>query len=57
MKHSLVKRIESREGLRQLSAMKEIGMGTGEYELVRVLDKKPGQRPLEDGTDKACPKV
>ncbi len=51
MKRTLVNRIESREGLRQLSAMKEIGMGTGQYELVRVLDKKPGQRPLEDGTD------
>lgn len=53
MKHSLVNRIESRKGLRQLSAMKELGMGTGEYRIVRVLDKKPGQRPLEDGTDEA----
>ena len=53
IKHTLVKRIESREGLRQLSAMKEIGLGTGEYRIVRVLDKKPGQRPLEDGTEKA----
>lgn len=53
MNHSLVKRIESREGLRQLSAMKELGMGTGQYEIVRVLDKKPGQRPIGDGTDEA----
>lgn len=53
MNHTLVKRIESREGLRQLSAMKELGMGTGQYEIVRVLDKKPGQRSLEDGTDNA----
>ncbi len=51
MKHTLVNRIESRKGLRQLSAMKEIGMGDGKYQLVRILDKKPGQRPLEDGTD------
>lgn len=53
MNHSLVKRIESREGLRQLSAMKVLGMGTGQYEIVRVLDKKPGQRPIGDGTDEA----
>lgn len=53
MKHTLVKRIESRKGLRQLSAMKALGLGTGEYRIVRVLDKKPGQRPLEDGTDEA----
>ena len=53
VKHTFVKRVESREGLRQLSAMKEIGVGTGEYRIVRVLDKKPGQRPLEDGTDEA----
>lgn len=53
MNHSLVKRIESREGLRQLSAMKELGMGTGQYEIVRVLDKKPSQRPIGDGTDEA----
>lgn len=53
VKHTFVKRIESREGLRQLSAMKEVGLGTGDYRIVRVLDKKPGQRPLEDGTDEA----
>lgn len=35
----LKERIESREGLRQLSYMKELGMGTGEYELVD-LDKE-----------------
>lgn len=53
VKHTFVKRVESREGLRQLSVMKEIEVGTGEYRIVRVLDKKPGQRPLEDGTDEA----
>lgn len=36
VKAPMVERIESRKGLRQLSAMKEIGLGTGEYELVRV---------------------
>ena len=51
--HDLKERIETREGLRQLSYMKELGMGTGQYEIVRVLDKKPGQRPIGDGTDEA----
>ncbi|MBQ9537090.1 MAG: DUF362 domain-containing protein [Desulfovibrionaceae bacterium] len=32
-KHDLVERIESRQGLRQLSAMAEIGLGTANYEL------------------------
>lgn len=36
--HDLKERIESREGLRQLSYMKEMGMGDGQYELVD-LDK------------------
>jgi uncharacterized Fe-S center protein len=36
--HDLKERIESREGPRQLSYMKELGMGTGEYTLVD-LDK------------------
>ena len=36
--HDLKERIESRKGLRQLSYMKELGMGTGEYELID-LDK------------------
>ena len=36
--HDHKERIETREGLRQLSYMKELGMGTGEYELVD-LDK------------------
>ena len=54
MKHTLVNRIESRKGLRQLSAMKELGMGTGAYRLERVLrERRPGERPQGDGTDKA----
>jgi len=34
--HDLRERIESREGLRQLSYMKEMGMGDGQYQIVRV---------------------
>ncbi len=34
--HDLQERIESREGLRQISYMKELGMGTGEYTLVNI---------------------
>lgn len=33
--------------------MKEIGMGNGQYEIVRILDKKPGQLPLEDDSEQA----
>ena len=36
--HDLKERIESRKGLRQLSYMKEMGMGNDQYELVN-LDK------------------
>ena len=32
----MVERMESREGLRQLSYMKEMGMGSSDYELVWV---------------------
>ena len=32
----LIERIESREGLRQLSAMEELGMGSRQYELITV---------------------
>ena len=35
-KHDLVERIESRHGLRQLSYMKELGMGTDKYRIIRV---------------------
>lgn len=34
--HDLKERIESRKGLRQLSYMKELGMGNNEYELVML---------------------
>ena len=34
--HDLVERIESRHGLRQLSAMKELKMGNDQYELVSI---------------------
>ena len=35
-KKDLIERIESREGLRQLSAMKELGMGNDQYELIAI---------------------
>jgi len=35
-KKDLIERIESREGLRQLSAMKELGMGSDKYELISI---------------------
>ena len=34
--HDLKERIESRKGLRQLSYMREMGMGNGQYELIRL---------------------
>lgn len=34
--HDLVERIENRHGLRQLSYMKELGMGNNEYDLIEV---------------------
>jgi uncharacterized Fe-S center protein len=34
--HDLVERIESRAGLRQLTYMTEIGLGTGEYDLIDI---------------------
>ena len=37
--HDLKERIASREGLRRIAYMKELGMGTGEYTLVDI-DKK-----------------
>ena len=33
-RHAMVKRMESRHGLRQLSYMKELGMGCDRYHLV-----------------------
>ena len=35
-KNDLIERIESRQGLRQLSAMKELGMGNDQYELISI---------------------
>lgn len=40
VKKDMVERIESREGLRQLSAMQELGMGNPNYEIVRILPEK-----------------
>ena len=36
LNHDLVERIESRHGLRQLSYMHELGMGSDHYELVDI---------------------
>ena len=35
-RHDLVERMESRHGLRQLSAMRELKMGNPRYELIDV---------------------
>jgi uncharacterized Fe-S center protein len=35
-KNDLIERIESRKGLRQLSAMKELRMGSDPYELITI---------------------
>ena len=35
-KHALVERIETRHGLRQLSYMKEIGMGNNLYKIIDI---------------------
>ena len=35
-RHALVERIESRSGLRQLSYMRELGMGTDQYDLIEI---------------------
>lgn len=35
-KRDMIERIESRQGLRQLTYMKELGMGNNEYELINV---------------------
>ena len=35
-RHDLVERIESRSGLRQLSYMRELHMGSDQYELIEV---------------------
>lgn len=35
-RHDLVERIESRKGLRQLTRMKELGMGNDNYELITI---------------------
>ena len=35
-KHDLVERIESRRGLHQLTAMKALGMGNDQYDLITV---------------------
>ena len=36
VRRDMVERIESRSGLRQLSYMKEMGMGSDRYELITI---------------------
>ena len=36
VKHDIVERIESREGLHQLKYMDKLGMGNRDYELIEV---------------------
>ncbi len=56
-RHALVERIESRYGLRQLSYIKELGMGNDRYTLVDIdaedkvitaADAARGLKPFED---------
>ncbi|MEZ3426261.1 MAG: hypothetical protein K1W13_02480 [Lachnospiraceae bacterium] len=58
--HALVERIESRHGLRQLSYMKELGMGCDRYKLldidnadVRITPADAVQNLLPFGKEKA----
>ena len=45
--HDLVERMESRHGLRQLSCMKEMGMGNDRYVLVDLDNKEVRIRPKD----------
>ncbi len=45
--HDLVERMESRHGLRQLSCMKEMGMGNDRYVLVDLDNKEARIRPKD----------
>ncbi len=38
-RHALTERIESRHGLRQLSYMKELKMGSDKYSLININDR------------------
>ena len=46
-RHALVERMESRHGLRQLSYMKELGMGNDKYHLIDIDNDDKEIRPQE----------
>ena len=50
----MVERIESRHGLRQLSYMKELGMGNDRYRLLDI-DNDDRQISLEDAVKDLAP--
>ena len=50
-RHALVERIETRHGLRQLSYMKELGMGNERYTLVDIDHEDRVIRPADDVRD------
>lgn len=53
-RHALVQRIESRQGLRQLSYMKELGMGNDRYTLIDI-DHDDAVITAEDAVADVCP--
>ena len=53
-RHAMVERIESRHGLRQLSYMKELGMGNDRYRLLDI-DNDDRQISLEDAVKDLAP--
>ena len=53
-RHAMVERIESRHGLRQLSYMKELGMGNDRYRLLDI-DNDDRQISLEDAVKDLVP--
>ena len=55
-RHALVERIESRRGLRQLSYMKELGMGHDKYRLIDI-DHDDCRITAEDAVSDVVPFV
>ena len=53
-RHDLVERIETRHGLRQLTYMKELGMGNDRYILID-LDNGETRMTLEDAVSTVTP--
>ena len=53
-RHALVERMESRHGLRQLTYMKELGMGNDRYKLVDI-DNGKKEMDLTDAVKNLVP--